>query len=193
MCAPNMPGAKALRVGEDQFGNFWYGTEKRVEIRQFYATCVPTCADDADIYDDTQDACTVSKQLAIVYLAGGGDFCAKGTPGAKAIRSQSKAVGDGNYWYRPEMASRVKPFYASCHSKCARGDRAVDATHCKVDNADALAYLQSEQMLRSVGIKPEDTKGEGGATCDDRSPGRNAITGCCRKCMRLFVEASFHV
>jgi len=188
-----MPGAKALRVGEDQFGNFWYGTEKRVEIRQFYATCVPTCADDADIYDDTQDACTVSKQLAIVYLAGGGDFCAKGTPGAKAIRSQSKAVGDGNYWYRPEMASRVKPFYASCHSKCARGDRAVDATHCKVDNADALAYLQSEQMLRSVGIKPEDTKGEGGATCDDRSPGRNAITGCCRKCMRLFVEASFHV
>jgi hypothetical protein len=123
MCAPNMEGAQALRVGEDRFGNFWYGTEKREEVRKFYQTCVPTCADDADIYDSTQDACMVSKQLAIVYLAGQGSFCAKGTPGAKAIRAQSKEVGDGNYWYRPEMASRVKPFYATCRSACARGDR----------------------------------------------------------------------
>jgi hypothetical protein len=142
MCAPNMDGAHALRVGEDKFGNFWYGTEKREEVRKFYQTCVPTCADDADIYDSSQgtrrfeqhacsharthahtgthharththtqahmrahththtethahtctDACMVSKQLAIVYLAGQGSFCAKGTPGAKAIRSASKEV-----------------------------------------------------------------------------------------------------
>ena len=175
MCAPNMQGAKLLRVGEDKFGNFWYGTDKREEVRKFYKTCVPTCADDADIYDSTQDACMVSKQLAIVFLAGQGNFCATGTPGAKAIRSESKEIGDGNYWYRPEMASRVTPFYASCRSKCARGDSSVDETHCQVENPDALAYLQSEQMLRSVGITPDKTEGRGGTTCDDRSPGEECV------------------
>jgi hypothetical protein len=49
-------------------------------------------------------------------------------------------------------------------------------THCQVENPDALAYLQSEQMLRSVGIKPDKTEGKGGITCDDSSPGRSAIT-----------------
>ena len=178
MCAPNMEGAKVLRVGEDQFGNFWYATEKREDVRQFYKTCVPTCADSADVYDSSQDACMVSKQLAIVFLAGQGGFCAKGTPGGKAIRAESKQVGDGNNWYRPEMASRVKTFYESCRSKCARGDTTVDEIHCQVENTDALAYLESEQMLRSVGIKPDATAARGGGTCDDDSPGlhHNEIT-----------------
>ena len=101
-------------------------------MRKFFQTCVPACADDADIYDTTQDACMVSKQLAIVYLAGKGNFCAKGTPREHAIHSESKKIGDGNYWYRPESASRVLPFYASCHAKCARGDSSVDANTAKL-------------------------------------------------------------
>ena len=182
MCAPNMDGARALRVGEDKFGNFWYGTEKREEVRKFYSTCVPTCADDADIYDTSKAACLVSKQLAIVDLSGQGSFCdsrpsSSTAPGALAIQSESKEIGDGNFWYRPEMASRVKSFYASCRSKCARGDDTVDQVHCQVLNPDALAYLQSEQMLRSAGVTPDSTRGSGGSVCDDESPGRRAISG----------------
>jgi len=33
-------------------------------------------------------------------------------------------------------------------SACARGDTLSAGTHCQVANPDALAYLQSEQMLR---------------------------------------------
>ena len=192
-CAPHTVGARLLRMGQDDFGNFWYGPEKREDVRQFYATCAPTCADAADVYDAAKGACMVSNQLALVFLSSGqargkgGGLCAKSTPGGNGILSESKQISDGNLWYRPELASRVAAFYASCVPACARGDaKAVlqdsqtgemmaGHVRCRVENVDALAYLQAQHMLEAAGIAPGETIGSGGATCDDESPGRRAI------------------
>ena len=83
---------QAVRAGEDKFGNFWYGTEKREEVREFYQTCVPTCAGGVDVFDSSKSACMVSNQKAIVFLAGQGAFCTEGTAGERAILSESKQV-----------------------------------------------------------------------------------------------------
>ena len=34
LCAPNMPAARMLRASEDGYGNFWYGTSDRLEVRR---------------------------------------------------------------------------------------------------------------------------------------------------------------
>ena len=67
-CAPNMPGAQLLTKNMDEMSNFWYRSSQRSEVRQFYGTCVPTCADDADTYHSSKDMCLVSNDIARVWL-----------------------------------------------------------------------------------------------------------------------------
>ena len=158
-----MEGAQLLKRNKDELSNFWYTSEQRKEVRQFYHTCVPTCADDADTYHSSKDMCLVSNDIARVWLQGNGQHCQHGTAGAVAIRHASKDVGDGNMWYRPEMAGRVKTFYHSCSPRCASGDFELDGRHCQVRNSMASTFLQV---------------GAGGVVCDSISPGKSAIEVC---------------
>ena len=70
-----MEGAQLLKRNKDELSNFWYTSEQRQEVRQFYHTCVPTCADDADTYHSSKDMCLVSNDIARVWLQGNGQHC----------------------------------------------------------------------------------------------------------------------
>mmetsp|Transcript_32154 Transcript_32154/g.77769 ORF Transcript_32154/g.77769 Transcript_32154/m.77769 type:complete len:304 (-) Transcript_32154:124-1035(-) len=159
MCAPNMPGAKILRGMQDKYGNFWYKSSSRGDVREFYNTCVPTCADDRDTYHSSKKMCLVGNDVARVWLQGDGQSCAHGTAGGQAVRHASAVVGDGNMWYRPQETSRVRELYKSCQSTCAKGDSYVSSEHCEVQDRKALAFL----------------RGDGGYVCDDASPGRSSL------------------
>lgn len=160
VCAPNMPAAKLLRSSEDGYGNFWYRSSDRHEVRRFYGTCVPTCADEADTFHSSKQACLVGNDLARVWLQGNGQHCDQGTAGGAGILRESQAIGDGNFWYKPEMAGHVRSFYSSCQTTCALGDTSLDDQHCQVMNQKAVRYL----------------KGSSSVSCDTTSPGRSAIS-----------------
>ena len=162
-CAPNLPGAKILRDQQDEFSNFWYQPSQRGQVAAFYKTCVPTCADDADSYHSSKDMCLVANDIARVWLQGNGQHCQHETAGAVAIRHASREIGDGNSWYKPEMAGSVKAFYRSCSATCAKGDLALDADNCQVQNALASTFLEA---------------GANAVVCDSISPGRSALTLC---------------
>ena len=162
-CAPNLPGAKILRDQQDEFSNFWYQPSQRGQVAAFYKTCVPTCADDADSYHSSKDMCLVANDIARVWLQGNGQHCQHQTAGAVAIRHASREIGDGNSWYKPEMAGSVKAFYRSCSATCAKGDLALDADNCQVQNALASTFLEA---------------GANAVVCDSISPGRSALTLC---------------
>ncbi|EKX32616.1 hypothetical protein GUITHDRAFT_121207 [Guillardia theta CCMP2712] len=105
----------------------------------------------------------MSNDIARVWLQGDGQHCDSNTPGAGAIKRASKRVGDGNFWYKPEMASRVREFYKSCSARCAKGDSTLDSMYCQVRNPMALSFLQ---------------QGGSQVVCDDISPGRSAVSRC---------------
>mmetsp|Transcript_995 Transcript_995/g.2441 ORF Transcript_995/g.2441 Transcript_995/m.2441 type:complete len:221 (-) Transcript_995:55-717(-) len=163
-CARNMPGARMLRKTQDAYGNFWYSSDMRHEVRSFYKTCVPTCASNDDTYHAGVELCLLSNDVARVFLQGDGQKCQGDLHGASDIRRASKQVDDGNFWYKPEMADRVRTFYASCSATCALGDpRAGNGRgECRVHNSDALRYLKRG--------------GNSEIVCDRPSPGRTAIS-----------------
>lgn len=69
-CDLSSSGARILQSNMDQSGAFWYSYRQRDPVRDFYRSCVTSCATPLDTFNPQTGLCQVTEALARDWLMG---------------------------------------------------------------------------------------------------------------------------